>query len=54
MKQKTYKTASIIAAIISVIGLISFVGGVRAVNIGAFVFPALIAVSPFYLYKKAE
>ena len=54
MNKKTYKTITIIATIVAVIGLISFVGGIRPVNIGAFVFPAVIALWAFCKYRKAK
>lgn len=54
MKKKTYQIISIIFSIISVIGLVSFACGVRAVNIGAFVFPAIISAGALLLYKKKE
>ena len=47
MNKKTYKTIAIIALVVSIIGLVSFVGGIKPVNIGAFVFPLL--VSGFFL-----
>ena len=52
MNKKTYKTITIIATVVAAIGLISFVGGVKPVNIGAFAFPAAIALWAFYKYKK--
>lgn len=52
MNKKTYKIITIIAMIIAVIGLVSFFGGIRPVNIGIFVLPALIAVWSFYNYRK--
>lgn len=52
MSRKTYKIIAIIALVISVIGLVSFFGGIRPVNIGAFVFPLLISGIFFWLYKK--
>lgn len=53
VNKKTYKTIIIVATVIAVIGLISFVGGIRPVNIGAFVFPAVIALWSYGKYKKA-
>ncbi len=53
VNKKTYKTITIVATVIAVIGLISFVGGIRPVNIGAFVFPAVIALWSYGKYKKA-
>lgn len=52
MKKKTYLIISIIAAVAAVIGLISFIGGIKPVNIGAFVFPLLLAAVMFFQYKK--
>lgn len=36
----------------SLLGLASFLGGIKPVNIGAFVFPLLLAAAAFILYKK--
>ena len=52
MNSKTYKITAIIALVISIIGLLSFIGGIKPVNIGAFVFPLLISGIFFWLYKK--
>lgn len=52
MNKKTYKTIAIIALVVSIIGLVSFVGGIKPVNIGAFVFPFLVSGIFFWLYKK--
>ena len=52
MSKKTYKILSIVFTIIALIGLVSSPGGVRAVNIGAFVFPLALAILSFILYKK--
>lgn len=52
MNKKTYKTIAIIALVVSIIGLVSFVGGIKLVNIGAFVFPLLVSGIFFWLYKK--
>lgn len=52
MSKKTYKILTMVFAIIALIGLVSFLGGVRAVNIGAFVFPLALAILSFILYKK--
>lgn len=38
----------------SLLGLTSFLGGIKPVNIGAFVFPLLLAAAAFILYKKKE
>ena len=38
----------------SLLGLASFLGGIKPVNIGAFVFPLLLAAAAFILYKKKE
>lgn len=53
MNKKTYKIISIVATAIAVIGLLSFVGGIRPVNIWAFLFPAVIAIWAFGKYRKA-
>lgn len=39
---------------VSLLGLASFLGGIKPVNIGAFVFPLLLAAAAFILYKKKE
>lgn len=52
MKKSTYKTIASIALAISVIGLVSFIGGIKPVNIGAFIFPLLVSIIFFRLYKK--
>ena len=52
MNKKTYKTIAIIALVVSIIGLVSFVGGIKPVHIGAFVFPLLVSGIFFWLYKK--
>ena len=52
MNKKTYKTIAIIALVVSIIGLVSFVVGIKTVNIGAFVFPLLVSGTFFWLYKK--
>ena len=36
MSKKAYKAISIIAGVIAVIGLLSWIGGIHAVNLGAF------------------
>ena len=38
----------------SLLGLASFLGGIKPVNIGAFVFPLLLAAAACILYKKKE
>ena len=38
----------------SLLGLASFLGGIKPVNIGAFVFPLLLAAAAFIRYKKKE
>ena len=52
MNKKTYKTIAIFALVVSIIGLVSFVGGIKPVNISAFVFPLLVSGIFFWLYKK--
>lgn len=51
MNKKTCKIISIIFCVIAVIGLVSFVGGIRSVNLGAFIFPAIISAGAFWAYK---
>ena len=53
MNKKTYRIISIVATVIAVIGLISFMEGIRPVNIGAFIFPVVIALWAFWKYRKA-
>lgn len=43
MNRKVCKAVAIVAVLTAVIGLIAYLGDVRKVNIGAFVFPAAIA-----------
>ena len=52
VNKKIYKTITIIATVVALIGLISFVGGIKPVNIGAFVFPAAIALWAFCKYRR--
>ena len=52
MSRKTHKIIAIIALVISIIGLVSFIGGIKPVNIGTFVFPFVISCIFFWLYKK--
>lgn len=52
MKERTLKAVCIIAVVVAIIGLLSFIGDIRTVNLGAFVFPAMIAVGAFIAYKK--
>ncbi len=52
MSAKTYKIISIVAAVVAVIGLISFVCGTRNVNVGSFIFPAIIAMWTFSRYWR--
>lgn len=52
MRAKTYRIIMYIASLIAALGLVSFIGGTKAVNIGAFIFPALIAIWAFYNYRK--
>ena len=52
MNKKTYKIIAIITLAISGIGLLSFIGGIKPVNIGAFVFPLLVSGIFFWLYGR--
>ena len=54
MTKKTCKGCAIACLLISLLGLASFLGGTKPVNIGAFVFPLLLAAAAFILYKKKE
>ena len=53
MNKKAYIMFAIVATVVAIIGLLSFVWGIRPVNIGAFVFPAVIALWAFGKYRKA-
>ena len=48
----TYRTIAISALVIAMLGLVSFVGGIRPVNIGVLVFPLMVSGVFFWLYKK--
>ena len=52
MSKETYKTVSIIAGIVAVIGLVSLLGGIRAVNLGAVIIPALISAGSYAAWRK--
>lgn len=52
MTAKTCKNIAIIAAVVAVIGLVSFICGTRNVNLGSFIFPAIIAVWAFWGYRR--
>lgn len=54
MRAKAYRIIMYIASLIAALGLISFIGGIKAVNTGAFVFPALVAIRAFYNYRKGQ
>lgn len=54
MSKKIYKILTIVFLVVALIGLISFVGGIQTVNIGVFVFPLILAIVTFVLYKKVE
>ena len=54
MTKKTCKGCAIACLLISLLGLVSFLGGVKPVNIGAFVFPLLPAAAAFILYNKKK
>lgn len=54
MTKKTYKAIAIIALVVSIIGLVSFAGGIKPVNIGAVVFPLFVSAIFFWLYKKQD
>ena len=45
MSKKTYRILAIVWTLIAVIGLLAYVGGIRRVNIGAFVFPLSLAIT---------
>lgn len=52
MTVRTYKIIAITASVIAVIGLVFFVCGTRNVNIGSFIFPAIIALWAFSGYWR--
>lgn len=52
MSKKAYKILTIVFTVIALIGLLSFFGGIKPVNIGVFVFPLILAIIFFYLYKR--
>ena len=52
MRKKTYQTISVIAGVIAVIGLFSLIGGIHPVNVGIFLFPAVISVVAGIAYKR--
>lgn len=52
MNRNIYKVLAIVLAIVAVIGLVSFFGGIRAVNAGAFICPAALAIVFWALYKR--
>ena len=52
MNKGTYRTIAISALVIAMLGLVSFVGGIRPVNIGVLVFPLMVSGVFFWLYKK--
>ena len=51
MNRNIYKIIAITSMVISIIGLLSFLGGIKPVNIGAFVFPLLISGIFFFIFK---
>lgn len=52
MNRELCRTIAIIALVVAVIGLLAFVGGVRPVNIGAFVFPLLVSGVFYWLSAR--
>lgn len=52
MAQKIYRILAIAALILAILGAVSFGGGIRPVNIDAFLFPLLISGIFFLLYRK--
>ena len=52
MHLRTYKILAIITMGTPAIGLVTFLGGMRSVNIGAFVFPLLLSTFFFPQHKK--
>ena len=52
MNRDTCKIIAISAMAAALIGLASFAGRTRGVNLGAFIFPLLISVIFFFLYKR--
>ncbi len=54
MIKKTYLYLAVFAAFVAVYGLISFLGGTRGTNIGAFFFPLLLAALFGWLYYREK
>lgn len=54
MTKQACKIFAIVFSIIAVLGLLSFFGGIRSVNFGVFVFPLILAIIFFILFKKKE
>lgn len=52
MAKNVYQVLTIIFGIISIIGLIRFVGGITAANAGIFIFPLILAIFTFVKSKK--
>ena len=52
MRKNTFRIIAIVALIVAILGLLSYVGGMRPVNLGAFIFPMIISGVFFWLYKK--
>lgn len=49
---KPYLFLTIFCLVVACIGLAAFWGGIRSVNAGIFVFPFLLALLFWYLYRK--
>ena len=43
---------AILWLVVGIIGLVSYLGGVRSVNLGACLFPLALALFFFYRYKR--
>lgn len=52
MRKNTFRIIAIVALIVAIFGLLSYVGSMRPVNLGAFIFPMIISGVFFWLYKK--
>ena len=48
----TLKILAIVFAVIALVGLIRFVGGMSIVNAGVFIFPAIIAIVFAFIYIR--
>ncbi len=52
MSKKTYRIITIVATVVAVIGAAAYYGGIKEVNIGVVLCPAIIALCSLYKYRK--